>query len=394
MTEHFPILLVLVPLLTAVLIPLLARVHGSIPWMMTMLSSALAFLVSIALLLRVLSEGRISYWLGNWPPPWGIEYAVDYLNGFVLVVVSFIALMVAIYSRTSIEKEIRQFRHTAFYTLYMLLVAGLLGIVITGDIFNLYVFIEISSLAGYALIASGTREKALTASFNYLILGTIGATFLIMGVGLLYMVTGTLNMADLGERLPELYESRVVLTAFAFFSVGLSLKMALFPLHIWMPNAYTHAPSAVSAILAAISTKVGAYALIRIMFTVFDVEFATSVSYEMIFIILASAGILAGSILAIAQTNLKTMLAYSSVAQIGYIVLGAALINETALTGSIMHILNHALMKGALFLVAGAVVLRTGAEDISALRGLGRKMPFTMAAFTVASLSMIGVPLT
>ena len=386
MTEHFPILLVLVPLIAAVSIPLLARAHRSIPWLVTMLSCALAFLVSIALLERVLAQGRISYWLGNWPPPWGIEYAVDYLNGFVLVVVSFIALMVSIYSRRSIEKEIHEHRHTAFYTLFMLLVAGLLGIVITGDIFNLYVFIEISSLAGYALIASGTREKALTASFNYLILGTIGATFLIMGVGLLYMVTGTLNMADLGERLPELYESRVVLTALAFFSVGLSLKMALFPLHIWMPNAYTHAPSAVSAILAAISTKVGAYALIRIMFTVFDVEFATSVPYAKIFIILASAGILAGSILAIAQTNLKTMLAYSSVGQIGYIVLGAALLNETALTGSILHILNHALMKGALFLVAGAVVLRTGAEDISALRGLGRRMPDTRAAFTAAAL--------
>ncbi len=394
MTEHFPILLVLVPLIAAVSIPLLARAHRSIPWLVTMLSSALAFLVSIALLVRVLSEGRISYWLGNWPPPWGIEYAVDYLNGFVLVVVSFIALMVAIYSRNSIEKELLRHRHTAFYSLFMLLVAGLLGIVITGDIFNLYVFIEISSLAGYALIASGTREKALTASFNYLILGTIGATFLIMGVGLLYMVTGTLNMADLGERLPELYESRVVLTALAFFSVGLSLKMALFPLHIWMPNAYTHAPSAVSSMLAATSTKVGAYALIRIMFTVFSVEFAASVPYETIFLILASIGILAGSILAIAQTNLKTMLAYSSVSQIGYIVLGAALINETALTGSIMHILNHALMKGALFMVVGIVVYKTGVEEISGLRGLGRQMPLTMAAFTVASLSMIGVPLT
>ncbi len=394
MTEHFPILLVLVPLLTAVCIPLLARAHRSLPWLVTMLSCAFALFVSIALLLRVLAEGRISYWLGNWPPPWGIEYAVDYLNVFVLVVVSFIALMVGIYSKRSIEKEILQHRHTAFYSLFMLLVAGLLGILITGDIFNLYVFIEISSLAGYALIASGTREKALTASFNYLILGTIGATFLLLGVGLLYMATGSLNMADLASRLPALYGSKVVLTAFAFFSVGLSLKLALFPLHIWMPNVYTHAPSAVSSMIAATGTKVAAYALIRITFSVFDVEFSRSVDFGSILLVLSSAAILAGSVIAISQTNIKMMLAYSSVSQVGYIVLGIALLNETALTGGIIHLLNHALMKGALFMVVGIVVYRTGVEDISGLRGLGRSMPFTMAAFTVASLSMIGVPLT
>jgi len=394
LTEHFPILLVLVPLLAAVSIPLLARVHRSIPWLVTMLSCALAFLVSIALLLRVLAEGRISYWLGNWPPPWGIEYAVDSLNGFVLVVVSFIALMVGIYSRRSIEKEIRLYRHTAFYSLFMLLVAGLLGILITGDIFNLYVFLEISSLAGYALIASGTREKALTASFNYLILGTIGATFLLLGVGMLYMVTGTLNMADLASRLPEIYGSKVVLTAFAFFSVGLSLKLALFPLHIWMPNVYTHAPSAVSSMMAATGTKVAAYALIRVTFSVFDVEFSRSVDFASILLVLSSAAILAGSVIAISQTNIKMMLAYSSVSQMGYIVLGIALLNETALAGGIIHILNHALMKGALFMVVGIIIYRTGVEEISGLRGLGHSMPFTMAAFTVASLSMIGVPLT
>ena len=209
------------------------------------------------------------------------------------------------------------------------------------------------------------------------------------------MVTGTLNMADLRELLPELYDSTVVRTAFAFFTVGLSLKIALFPLHVWQPNAYTHAPSVVSAIMAATATKVGAYVLLRIMFTVFTVEFDLQVvPVTKILLVLSAIAIIAGSLLAIAQTNIKRMLACSSIGQIGYIVLGAALANELAMTGSLLHILNHALMKGTLFLIAGAVVYKTGIENISGLKGMGKKMPFTMAAFTIGALSMVGVPLT
>jgi multicomponent Na+:H+ antiporter subunit D len=395
LSENLPVLPVLLPLLSAAAIPLLARAGRALPWLVATLSTGASFVISIALLEKVLGEGRVSYRLGDWAPPWGIEYVVDYLDGFVLVVVSAVAFLVSLYARRSVEREIAEERRTFFYSVYMLLVTGLLGIVITGDIFNLYVFIEISSLAGYALIASGPRREALTASFNYLILGTIGATFILLGIGHLYMATGSLNMADLSQRLPQIYTSRVVLTAFAFFSVGLSLKLALFPLHIWMPNAYTFAPSVVSTILAATSTKVAAYALFRVMFTVFNIRFDLEVvPYTKILLVLASVAIVAGSVLAIAQTNIKRMLAYSSVGQIGYIVLGAALANHTALAGSILHILNHALMKGALFMVVGCVVYRTGAQDIRQLYGMGRKMPLTMGAFTVAALSMIGVPLT
>ncbi|MEJ2182418.1 MAG: monovalent cation/H+ antiporter subunit D family protein [Nitrospirota bacterium] len=395
LVEDFPVLVVVVPLVTAVLIPLLRLLRRDLGYWAALAASAASFVLSLFLLRGVLAHGRISYWLGGWQPPWGIEYVVDYLNGFVLVVVSFIAVLVAFYCKKSIEAEIPSGRLGVFYSAFMLLVAGLLGIVITGDIFNLYVFIEISSLASYTLIASGRRNEALTASYNYLILGTIGATFILLGVGHLYMVTGTLNMADLSHRLPELYGSTVVLTAFAFFSVGLSLKLALFPLHVWMPDAYATAPSPVSAILAATSTKVGAYALLRVMFSVFSPRFdAEVVPFMSILVVLGSVAVLAGSVLAIAQRDIKRMLAYSSVGQIGYIVLGAAMANRTAMTGSLLHILNHALMKGALFLVVGVVVYRTGILRIADLRGLGRKMPLTMGAFTVAALSMIGVPLT
>jgi len=394
-SQHLPVLAIVLPLMSALLVPLAGKVRNYFAWLLTVLACGVTFLMDVTLLLRVLEGGRIRYFLGGWAPPWGIEYSVDYLSGFVLVIVSFIALMVAVYSWKSVNRELQEEKIPLFYTMYMLLVTGFMGIVITGDIFNLYVFIEISSLAGYSLIATGQKREALTASFNYLIIGTIGATFILLGIGHIYMVTGTLNMADLAQRLPALYDSRVVRTAFAFFTVGLSIKVALFPLHIWMPNAYANAPSPVGAILAATGTKVGAYALLRVMFMVFDLRFDIHVvPFTKIMIVLASVAIIAGSVLAVAQTNLKRMLAYSSVGQIGYIVLGAAVAGQTAMAGSLMHILNHALMKGTLFMVAGAVLYATGKEDIADLKGLGRRMPLTMAAFTVAALSMVGVPLT
>jgi multicomponent Na+:H+ antiporter subunit D len=395
MIKSFPILVVIVPLFAALIIPLIWRMNRHLVWHVAVAACGASFAISLTLLGTVLESGRISYWLGNWEPPWGIEYVVDYLSGFVLVIVSFIALLVALYSRSSVRQEIEEHRHGFFYCAFMLFVTGLMGIIITGDIFNLYVFIEISALSGYVLIASGRKREALTASYNYLILGTIAATFILLGIGHLYMVTGSLNMADISLRLTPIYKSKVVLTAFALFTVGLSLKLALFPLHIWMPNAYAKAPSVVSALLAATSTKVGAYVLFRILFSVFSLRFdLTVVPVTKILVVISSVAIIAGSVIAIAQSSIKRMLAYSSVGQIGYIVLGAALVNQTAMAGSLIHILNHALMKGGLFLAAGAILYSTGVEHISDLRGMGRRMPVTMAAFTVLALSMIGVPLT
>ena len=394
-SEHLPILVIIIPLISAIIIPIVGQFNRLFSWYITVMVTFVSFLISYVLLNNVLNSGRISYWLGGWKPPWGIEYVLDYLNVYILLIVSFIAFIVALYAKLSVEKEIEEHKITTFYSVYMLFVTGLMGIILTGDLFNLYVFIEISSLSAYTLVAVGRKREALIASYNYLILGTIAATFILVGIGYLYMMTGTLNIADLREKLSVHYGSNVVATAFAFFTVGLSLKLALFPLHIWLPNAYTNAPSVVSAIMAATSTKVGAYVLLRIMFTVFAVEINLQiVPITKILLTLSSVAIIAGSVLAISQTNIKRMLAYSSVGQIGYIVLGAALINETAMMGSLIHIFNHAIMKGTLFLVAGTVVYKTGIEDIDGLKGLGKKMPYSMAAFTIASLSMIGFPLT
>ncbi len=395
MIEHLPPLLIVIPLTFALILPIAGHFWREAGWYVSVAATFSAFVISLLLLKEVMAVGEITYAFGGWAAPIGIVYVVDYLNGFVLVIIAFIAFMGAIYAKNSVEDEIDDCKRVQFYAIFILFIVGMMGIVITGDIFNIYVFIEITSLAGYALIASGRKRGALLASYNYLILGSIGASFILIGIGYLYMVTGTLNMADLRDRLPALYDSTTVRAAFAFFTVGLSLKMALFPLHVWLPNAYSKSPSAVSGVMAATSTKVFAYVLIRFLFDVFSIDIdVMKIPMGEILLAVSAVAILAGSILAMSQTNIKRMLAYSSVGQIGYIILGAAIANEISMSGSLLHILNHALMKGSLFLVVGIVVYKLGTENISDLSGLGRKMPFTMGAFTIGALSMIGVPLT
>tara|TARA_B110000208_G_scaffold158895_1_gene193289 strand:- start:221 stop:1555 length:1335 start_codon:yes stop_codon:yes gene_type:complete len=342
-----------------------------------------------------MQTGTISYELGGWSPPWGIEYRIDKLNAFIALIISGVSTVVLVAAQTSIEKEIPQEKHTLFYILYLLSLTGMLGIVTTGDAFNVFVFLEISSLSAYSLIALGRDRRALWASFQYLIMGTIGATFILIGIGLMYQMTGTLNMADLATRLPEVAETRTVTTAYVFFIVGVCLKLALFPLHLWLPNAYAHAPSIVTAFFAATSTKVAAYLLIRFTFSIFGVSFSfTTLPMEMVFLTLGLLGIFVASTVAIYQDNIKHVFAYSSVAQIGYMIVGFSMSTNAGLSAMLLHVFNHALMKGALFLALGAVMLRVGSTQLKDFQGLGRQMPLTMAAIVVGGLSLIGVPLT
>jgi len=391
--QHLPVLQVVIPLLSAPLCLLLR--NGRHAWMFSLTVSWLVLAGAIWLLLQVLAHDTVSYALGSWPAPWGIEYHLDHISAFVLLIVSGISAVVLPFAGKSVAREIPADRVSLFYTLYLLCLTGLLGIVITGDAFNLFVFLEISALSSYALISQGRDRRALTASYHYLILGTIGATFILIGVGLLYMMTGTLNMQDLAARLPAVADTRTVRTAFAFLIVGISLKLALFPLHLWLPNAYTYAPSVVTAFLAATATKVGVYVLLRFVFTIFGAAFAfQDMSLGPILLVLALLAIFSASTVAIFQDNLKRMLAYSSVAQIGYMVLGISFASLTGLTAGILHLFNHALMKGALFLALGAVFYQLGTVQLTQLRGLGRRMPWTMAAIVIGGLSLIGVPFT
>lgn len=393
--SHLLALLVIVPLLASPICLLLPNGRG--PWLLTTAVAWVVFAIAIALVLAVgrAEAGFIAYWMGDWEPPWGIEYRLDSLNALIVLIIASIGAVVLPFARDSVPAEVERGGVAGFYTAFLLAQCGLLGIAVTGDVFNLFVFLEISSLASYILISQSANRRALVAAYQYLIVGTLGATFLLIGIGLLWAMTGTLNMADLAVRLPEVEHTRAVYTGFAFIMVGAAIKLALFPLHLWMPNAYTYAPSMVSAFLAATATKVGVYVMLRFAFTVFGQEFTFGeLPFALSLGVLAVAAILVGSVTAILQVNAKRLLAYSSVAQIGYMVLGVCTLTVTGLTAANLHLFNHALMKGALFLALGCVMFRAGGVKLGDLQGMGRRMPWTMAAFVIGGLSLVGVPLT
>jgi multicomponent Na+:H+ antiporter subunit D len=390
---HLPVLQVVVPMLAAPICYLLVKPR--LAWAFATLVSWLTFAIAVLLLLQVSDGTLLQYNIGNWEPPWGIAYNVDRLNAFVLLIVSGIAAVVFPYAWHSVQAEIPVKQQTLFFTAMLLCLAGLLGMTITGDAFNVFVLLEISSLSTYTLISLGKDRRALTAAFQYLIMGTIGATFILIGIGLLYMLTGTLNMADLAARLADVQSSRTMQAGLAFIVVGIGLKMAMFPLHLWLPNAYAYAPSVASAFIAATATKVAVYVLLRFLLTIFGVAFVfEAMQVQYLFLPLAVTAMLFASVVAIFQQDVKRMLAYSSVAQLGYILLGIALVNVTGLTATLLHLFNHALMKGALFMALGAICLRVGVATLDSMAGLGKQMPWTMAAFVAGGLSLIGVPLT
>ncbi len=391
LATHLPALQVVVPLLAAPLTVLLRR--RSVAFVVALAASWSALAIAIALWLQVGANGTISYAIGNWPPPWGIEYRVDRLNAFVLVLVSGLAALVLPYSRASIEREVSPQQHYLFYTMFALCLAGMLGMTITGDAFNIFVFLEISSLSSYVLIALGRDRRALVASYRYLIMGTIGATFIVIGIGLLYLMTGTLNLADMARRMPSVQGTRPVLAALAFLTVGICLKAALFPLHQWLPDAYTSAPSAVSALLAGTATKVAVYVLLRFYFSVFGPwAVFDRLPMQEVLLALGLAGMFGASTMAFFQRDLKRLFAYSSVGQIGYIVLGLSFNSQAGLTAAIVHLFNHGLAKSAIFMLIGAVAMVMGGTTLARIQGLAKRMPLTSFGIVICGLSLIGVP--
>ncbi len=349
--------------------------------------------LAIGLLVHVLTNGVIEYRMGGWDPPWGIAYRVDHLAVCMVVLITSLSLATAIYATRLVDRELSD-RVALFWCLYLLLTTGLLGIALTADLFNLFVLLEVASLTSYALVAIG-RGRAILAGFKYLLVGTIGATFYLIGVGYLYIATGTLNMADLNQLLPPLYESRVVRTGFVFILFGIGIKTALFPLHGWLPDAYTYAPSAASALLAPLMTKVMAYVIIRVVFSVFTMQFSiAALQVDTAMVWFGVLAILFGGVMALSQRDVKRMLSYVIIAEIGYIIGGIGVANAIAVKGAIFHIVNDALMMGCLFLVAGMIAYRTKGQRIENFKGIFKTMPITAAIFSVGALAVIGVPPT
>lgn len=392
MIEHAPALIVIIPLTISLLAPLFAKISKEMARIILVAGLAASTYFSFVVLFQVLETGNWHYYFGNWEPPWGIEYVLDTLNSAIALMISFIATVVAIYSKEFLKHD-GWLKNGTFNALYGLVVTGLLGMVVTGDAFNLYVFLEISSLSAYALIAMG-GQRGTFAALKYLLIGTIGASFYLLGVGYLYAITGTLNMADMAVRLGPLMDSPVVLFSIVLMFVGMGIKMGLFPLHFWLPDAYTYAFPPAIAFISGTMTKVSAYVLFRF----FDYIFIGNSIFVMKALdvagILAGVGIIVGSVMAIAQKDFRRMLAYSSIAQIGYIVVGFAIGNVYALIGAMFHIANHALMKSALFLIAGSMKLKYNEITIDKFKDIFKKMPLTMYCFLILAFSMVGLPPT
>jgi multicomponent Na+:H+ antiporter subunit D len=390
--NDLPALIPLLFLAGALVVPLVGAINKDYAYPITILFSFTITVISYIGFYGVLNSGTIRYFFGGWVPPIGIEFYYDLLAAFVSIVINSVSFIVLLYARRSVNSELL-FKRVPYYSIIMLLMCGLNGIIMTGDLFNLFVFIEISSLAGYGIIAVGDKKSPF-AAFRYLIMGTIGGSFYLLGIGYLYIKTGTLNMVEMSQLVPLVEESPTIIIALALIISGIGIKTALFPMHGWLPDAYTYAPSATSALIAPIGTKVGAYVLIRILFYVFGEKyFSEDFAYADIIAFFSAVGIIFGSLWAMAQKEMKRMLAYSSIAQIGYIGLGIGLANPLGFVGALLHLLNHAIMKACLFMVAGILRLKAGHSDISLLDDKYRKrFPFTLAAFTVAAISMIGLP--
>jgi multicomponent Na+:H+ antiporter subunit D len=394
MTGHFPILVILTYFFGALLMPLVGLIHRRLPWSTAIVACLMATGLSVFAVVRVLTHGAVRYAVGGWPPPIGIELVADPLSTFLTLVLSLIATGVLIHSREPVERELAG-REMAFYAQAMLLLGGFAGMVGTGDLFNLYVFLEISALAGYALLGSaGPRSAVVT--FRYLVLGTMGASFYLLGLGFLFAQTGSLNMGDVAAILAVTGLDRLTTLALVLILVGIGIKMALVPLHQWLPDVYTEAPGSSTALIAPLATKVAAYVVIRLLYEVFPGgTLLAHVRALDILGIFGAAGVLWGSIMAIPQGHLKRMLAYSSVAQIGYIALGIGLGTTYGFLGAILHILNHACMKACLFLVSSNLEVRGRSLEIGTFdAALRRELPVSSACFALAALSMIGLPPT
>jgi multicomponent Na+:H+ antiporter subunit D len=384
-----PVLLYMIPFVGALVVAGLGWYVRGLPRAVTVGALALQLGVSLLAVERVLTADRLSAPLAGWLPPVGIELVVDRLSAVFSLLIALVALLTVLGAASAVRRELPA-QETLYYSCVLLVIAGLTGIVVTGDLFNLFVHLEVASLAAYALVAAGGRG-APRAALAYLIIGSVGASLYLLGVGFLYSATGTLNFAD-AARLVAAADDRLVLVGTLLVVAGLGVKMALFPLHTWMPAAYQLAPVGASSLMAPLFTKISAYALIRVLFWVEGEEvLRAGESLE----ILAAAGAVAivmGGGLALAQSDLRRLLVYSSIGQMGIVALGVGLANQAGMTGAVLHIVNDALMKGVLFLAAGMAVIRFGVTRVDELNRLRGRAPLTAAAVALAGLSLVGVP--
>ncbi|OFW53498.1 MAG: NADH/ubiquinone/plastoquinone (complex I) [Actinobacteria bacterium RBG_13_35_12] len=379
-------LFVAISLLGAFIISIIGKKLKWIPDVIGNITTLILLGLSVLAMWTIVTKGTLVYSVGSWKLPIGIALVLDGLAAFMLITVNLIAFSVSIYSISYMKRFTSKWK---FYTLFLLMVAGMNGVVVTGDIFNLFVFLEIASVASYALVAFGTERHELEAAFKYTVMSAVGSLFILLGIVFLYSYTSTLNMADMANVLAQKGMSNIVIMVSILFIMGFGLKAALVPFHAWLPDAHPSAPAPISAMLSGVLIKsLGIYTLCRFFYNIIGINS----SFSSILMILGTLSMVIGVFLAIGQWDFKRLLAYHSISQIGYVILGIGLGTPLGIIGGLFHLFNHSVFKSLLFLNSGAVEYATGTRDLKKMGGLITKMPITGATSLVASMSIAGIP--
>lgn len=378
---------IVIPLLVAAFLPLVGKLSKKLlPDVLT--NAALAFLVfnSILLVKPIFNQGVIVQnlnWLGERV---NLQVALDGFNLFMLFTISLVSLCISLFSIDYLE----HYGHkSTFYALFLVMIAGMNGLVLVPDLFSVYLFLEVAAVASYALVAFGLGYDELEASFKYLMLSVVASAFALLSITVIFGMTGSLNFQAVAQGLQDLQARLVLGVCVAFFIMGFGLKAALVPFHAWLPDAHPSAPAPISAMLSGLLIKVsGIYALFRIIYSVIGL---TPVLSQLL-MALGTISMVVAALLALGQKDIKRMLAYSSISQVGYIVLGLALGTPLGIAGALFHLFNHAVAKGLLFLNSGSIQHITGTRNLEELGGLGKMVPVTAGTNLVGALSIAGVP--
>ena len=393
MSYHLPAILFLLPLFAAISMPVVCLKHRawSRPISLTVLGTMVG--VSILNVVSITQHGEVRYAFSGWTAPLGIEWVADGLASVIMVALSLLGLLALVFAGPTSPKDLGG-RIVHYYILILLLISALTGIVFAGDLFNLFVFLEVAAISSYALIGVA-GGRALFAAFRYLVLGTLGASLYLLGVSYFYAASGTLNMADMAEKLPQLLTSKAVVGGLLFMFIGLGIKMAMVPFHAWLPDAYTYAPESVSPILAALVTKVALLGWVRIIYWVLGAKvIVNDIPVLLLVGLLGTLAAVIGAVLALAQRDIKMMFAYGGISHIGIILIGVSQGNQTGFVGGVFYLLNDAVMQAALFFLAGAMICQYGVRTIEDMSRIGRQDPWLIGALIVVALGMVGLPPT
>jgi len=376
-----PVLLIVIPLGLAFAIPLFALFWKGAAKYTPPVALGFNLVVSLLLLPKAL-ENPVVVSIGGWQPPFAINLVAGPVGVLFSVIIALVGFLVSIYALDYIKEVATE----KYHMLYLLLLTGATGVVLTGDIFNLFVFFEILCISSYALVAYLRDKAGIESAVKYLIQGAVGSSLLLIGIGLLYGQFGTLNMADIAEKIASASPISLFVPMVLIIT-GLGVEAAIFPLNAWLPDAHSSAPSSISAILSGIAIEVGLYAVARVIFTIFGAS-----GILPFLALLGILTLLVGEMCAFSQNNIKRMLAYSSIGQIGLILFALAIATSYGVTGGLFQLISHTLGKALLFLAAGYMIYQTGSMEISALEGMGKKMPLTCLAFTIGVFSLVGLP--